>query len=91
MSNGVDFVDEYRTYLTRFEQQVGKYDFGTPAKWKGKLVKKLSYEEFEAKLGEYRKFDSVYREILQRGDTVSDAVIKLLRDRSAELLMEVEI
>jgi hypothetical protein len=91
MADRVDFVDEYRSYLARFDQQVGKYDFGMPAKWKGRLVKKLSYEEFEAKLGEYQKFDAVYREILQRGDTVSDAVIKLLRDRSAELLMEVEI
>ena len=91
MAETVDFVDEYRTYLQRFEQEVGKYDFGAPAKWKGRLVKKLSYEEFEAKLGEYQKFDAVYREILQRGDTVSDAVIKLLRDRSAELLIEAEI
>ena len=91
MADAVDFVDEYRSYLTRFEKEVGKYDFGAPAKWKGRLVKKLSYEEFEAKLDEYRKFDTVYRDILQRGDTVSDAVIKLLRDRSAELLIEVDV
>jgi hypothetical protein len=91
MADGVDFVDQYRTYLERFEQQVGNYDFGAPAKWKGRLVKKLSYEEFEAKLGEFLKFDAVYREILQRGDTVSDTVLRLLRDRSAELLLEVEI
>jgi hypothetical protein len=91
MAESVDFVDEYRKYLQKFEQQVGKYDFGMPAKWHGRLVKKLSYEEFESKLGEYQKFDAVYREILQRGDTVSDAVIKLLRDRSAELLIEAEI
>jgi hypothetical protein len=86
-----DLVDEYRAYLKRFEALAGKADFGAPAKWKGRLVSKLAYEEFEAKLAEYRKFDQVYQEILARGDTVSDAVLKLLRDRSAELLIDVEV
>jgi hypothetical protein len=88
MTEPGDLLEDYRKYLERFDKQVGNHDFGVPAKWKGRLVKKLSYEEYEVKLGEYHKFDVVYREILQRGDTVSDAVIKLLRDRSAELLIE---
>jgi hypothetical protein len=86
-----DVVSEYRTYLGRFDKDVGDVQVGTPAKWKGRLVKKLSYEEFEVKFAELRKFEAVYRDILGRGDTVSDAIMKLLRDRSTELLMETEL
>ncbi|HJZ85115.1 MAG TPA: hypothetical protein VKN99_08100 [Polyangia bacterium] len=83
-----DLIDEYREYLQRFDRLVGDVDFGTPAKWKGRLVTKLPYEQFEARFAEFKKFERVYQEIMERGDTVNDSLQKILRDRAAELLLD---
>jgi hypothetical protein len=83
-----DAVDEYRRYLERFEAAVGPSEFGTYAKYHGRLIKKLTYDEFEEKLGEYREVDKAYKEILDHGDTINDVLVKVLRERSDELLIE---
>jgi len=86
-----DLIDEYRAYLQRFDRLVGDVDFGTPAKWKGRLVTKLPYEQFETRWTELKKFESAYQEIMARGDTVNDSLQKVLRDRAAELLLETKL
>jgi len=83
-----DAVDEYRNYLERFEALVGPSDFGAYAKHKGRLIKKLTYDEFESKLGEYQEVDKAYREILANGDTINDVLVKVLRERADELLID---
>lgn len=84
-----DFVQEYRSYLDRFEKLMGgDVAFGSPAKWKGKLLAKLSYEQFESRWQEFVQFEAAYQQLLDRGDTMNDAMLKLLRDRSAELLLD---
>jgi hypothetical protein len=86
-----DLTSEYAAYQGRFDQLGGKgAAIGAPAKWKGRLVKKLSLDQFEGRLAEFHKLDVAYAEILERGDTINDAVIKLLRDRAAELLLDRE-
>jgi hypothetical protein len=88
---GYEFTlgDEYRHYLVRFEQLLGKARHGAPVIWKGRLVTRLVYEDFVQRFSEFEAAQKLYREILARGDTTNDAVLKLLRDRSAELLIEV--
>jgi len=83
-----DAVDEYRRYLERFETTVGPCDFGTYAKHRGRLIKKLTYDEFEERLVEYREVDKAYNEILEHGDTINDVLVKVLRERSDELLID---
>jgi len=83
-----DAVDEYRRYLERFDAKVGSSDFGAYAKHNGRLIKKLTYDEFETKLGEYHEVDRAYREILANGDTINDVLVKVLRERSDELLLD---
>jgi len=83
-----DAVDEYRRYLERFEALVGPSDFGVYAKHKGRLIKKLTYDEFEAKLREYNEVDRAYTSILEHGDTINDVLVKVLRERRDELLIE---
>jgi hypothetical protein len=83
-----DMVEEYRAYLQRFEQKLGACDFGEYAKHGSRLVKKLRYDEFEIKWREFREVTKAYDEILTRGDTINDVLVKVLRERSDELVLE---
>ena len=81
-------VDPYLDYLARFEESVGALSVGAYGKWKGRLVRKLGPDEFAAKHGELATLSSHYHKILERGDTLNDALTKLLRERQAELLID---
>ena len=78
----------YEAYLQRFEQLIGKLPVGTSAKWKGTLIRKLAPDEFDKKHGEWSTLARTYKTILERGDTLNDAITKLLRERQTELLLE---
>ena len=80
--------DPYLDYLARFAESVGALSVGAYGKWKGKLVCKLSPDEFATKHGELKTLHAHYHQILERGDTLNDALTKLLRERQAELLIE---
>jgi hypothetical protein len=80
--------DAYQGYLARFDSAVGPVEVGAYGKFHGRLVRKLSAAEFTAKHGEFAKLDVTYRGILERGDTINDAVVKLWRERRAELLID---
>lgn len=80
--------EAYLAYLARFEQQVGAIAVGAYGKWQGKLVRKLSEDEFAKRNAEFDNLDRTYRGILERGDTINDAVVRLWRERRAELLID---
>ncbi len=80
--------DPYLEYLARFDTLVGALAVGAYGKWKGQLVRKLSADEFKARHAEFTKLDSAYRGILERGDTINDAVVRMWRERRAELVIE---
>jgi hypothetical protein len=80
--------DDYLAYLARFEHQVGALAVGGYGKWKGRLVRKLAADEWKTKHGEYAKLNDAYLKILERGDTMNDAITKLLRERRSELLID---
>mgnify|MGYP001558474173 CR=1 FL=1 len=89
VSNGKsNLVEEYRLYLERFDSKIGPCEFGAYAKHEGKLIKKLRYDEFEPKWTEFQDVDRVFSEIMQRGDTINDALVRILRDGCAEFLLE---
>lgn len=83
-----DLVEEYRLYLVRFDTDLGPCDFGEHRKHKGRLIKKLRYDEFESKWNELQEVDKAYAQILERGDTINDVLVKILRERCDELIME---
>ena len=82
-----DLVGEYREYLGRFDKELGTGEFGDFVKHKGKLIKKLAYEEFESIYAEYHEVASAYFESMDRGDTINDIVVKLIRERAAQLIL----
>lgn len=83
-----DVVEEYRQYLERFDALFPGTEFGGYAKRGSRLIRKLRYEEFEPKWREYLQISKSYTGILERGDTINDVIVKLLRERSDELAID---
>ena len=87
-----DLVQEYRGYLERFDALAdGPTDFGAFLKHNGRLVKKLRYDEFEPLFKEYEEVAKAYFDSIDRGDTINDIVVKILRDRATELIKPVPV
>jgi hypothetical protein len=84
---GLDLRKEYGDYLARFDTEHGAIDFGGFVKHAGRLVKKRRFEEFEPLFREYFEVARQYFDSLERGDTINDLVVKLLRERASELLL----
>jgi hypothetical protein len=86
-----DAVDElhghYQAYLDRFEQEHGKVAPEAFVKVSGRLVKRLEFGVFETVFLEYRALMQRYRESIERGDTINDVVLRLLRDKAAQLAL----
>lgn len=82
-----DLADRYHQYLERWKRNAGDVPVGAFAKFQGKLIKKLSFEEFSPVLLEYLEMMTRYEESVERGDTINDVVLKVLRDQSAQLML----
>ena len=80
--------DPYQDYLARFEQKVGAVAVGSFGKFHGILVRKLAPDEFYKRATEFDTLDKTYRGIVERGDTINDAVVRMWRERRAELLID---
>lgn len=79
--------DRYDEYLARWESDVGPAEVGAFAKFRGRLIKKLSAEEFGPLVREYDTLAQRYLESVERGDTVNDVLVRLVRERAAALLV----
>ncbi len=86
-SDQVDVAKEYREYLARFDAEYAGSDFGVFVKHRGRLVKKMRADEFEPIYREFADIAKSYFDSLDRGDTINDVVVKLLRERAIELLL----
>jgi hypothetical protein len=83
-----DHLEDFRSYLTRFEGAAGEREFGDFVKFHGRLVKKLTYDEFCPRWEEFTKMKKLYDETFQRGDTINDAMVRVLKERAAELMLD---
>lgn len=86
MSQNQGTQQAYREYLERWEQDLGPFEVGAFVKFSGRLIKKMSEEEFAPVHQEYETLAKKYLESVARGDTVNDVVVRLLRDRAATLV-----
>ena len=84
----LDLPALYREYLTRFDRKLGAVEVGAFAKFEGKLIKKLAREDFEAAFLEYHEIAQRYYEGIERGDTMNDVVVKMLREKAAQLILD---
>lgn len=83
-----DLPAQYHDYLDRFASELGDVKVGAFAKYNGKLIKKLTFEEFTPAFLEYQEIAKRYTESLERGDTINDVVLRLLRERCANLVLK---
>ncbi len=82
-----DLPARYHEYLERFTAQVGDVKVGAFAKFNSKLIKKMTFEEFTPAFLDYAEMESRYREGIDRGDTINDVVLRLLREKAAGLVL----
>jgi len=82
-----DLADRYHDYLERWRREAGDVPIGTFVKYSGKLIKKLSFEEFTPVLMEYVEMATRYQETVERGDTINDLVLKIVREQAAKLML----
>jgi len=83
----VDIAKEYQDYLARFDSEYGDSELGVFVKHRGRLVKKMRLDEFEPVYREFSDIARSYFDSLDRGDTINDVVVKVLRERAIELLL----
>jgi hypothetical protein len=84
----LDIAALYLEYLARFDREVGAVDVGAFAKYQGRLIKKMGRDEFEPAFREYHDLAQRYADSLERGDTINDVTVKLLRDQAAKLILK---
>jgi hypothetical protein len=77
----------FEEYLERFAEIAGDHEFGAFVKHEGRLVKKLDREEFDALNGEYYELAKRYFESIDRGDTINDVVVRMIRQKATELFL----
>ncbi len=77
----------YQQYLDRVRAALGDVPLGAFAKFGGHLIRKLTAEEFQAADREYAELSRQYHDSIDRGDTVNDVVLRLIREKAAVLLL----
>jgi hypothetical protein len=78
----------YDAYHERVRANLGEVDVGGYAKVQGRLIKVLGLDEFERRYLEYQHVQQAFEQSMARGDTVNDAIVQVLRERAAELLLD---
>ena len=84
----LDLTALYREYLVRFDREVGAIQVGQFAKYQGKLIQKLARPDFDELFAEYHELAQHYYESIDRGDTINDVAVKLLREKAAQLILK---
>lgn len=82
-----DLPGRYTQYLDRFTREVGDVKFGEFVQYAGRAIRMLSFDEFSETYTEYHELLTRYQDSLERGDTVDDLMLKLMREQSANLVL----
>ncbi len=83
MSDAPDHDD----YLRRLDDAVGPVAHGEFRKHQSRLIRRLGADEYATAYREYVELAGHYLATLDRGDTVNDLVVKMIRDLAATLVL----
>ena len=81
----------YEEYLQRFFDALGPVAVGGFAKHNGQLIQKMTLDEFEVQRLEYEHVYATYELAMQRGDTINDMVVRMLREYAARLMQDTPV
>ncbi len=81
-----EYVDVYKRYLKKFDDQFGVVEFDQSVSNHGKLIRKLRYDEFIDKWKEFRQIEDYLREVMSKGATLNDEVNRTYDELSATVL-----
>jgi hypothetical protein len=81
-----DLIDIYRRYLSKFDELFGALGFDETVRNKGKLIKKLKYDDFIIKWNEFKKIEAYLKEVMSKGATLNDEVNRTYAELSATVL-----
>jgi hypothetical protein len=82
-----DLPARYQEYLERFSNSLGELPVGAFTKFGGRLIKKLTFEEFTPAFLDYLDMWTHYDDSVGRGDTIDDIVLSVLREKAANLVL----
>ncbi len=80
-------VSSYQDYLARLEAALGPLAPGEFGKHQGRLIQRMSPDEYAAAYREYMELASHYLDGVDRGDTVNDITVRLIRERAADVIL----
>ncbi len=81
-----DFRDIYHQYLAKFEDMFGKLEHDEPVQYRGKLIKKLRYDDFIGKWTEYKQIEEYLKEVMSKGATLNDEINRTYAELSTHVL-----
>ena len=81
-----NLTDVYSRYLRKSEKLFGGLDVGQVAQHRGKLIQKLSYDEFVEKWNEFKNLESYLCNVMSAGATLNDDIYKRYLELSALVL-----
>lgn len=84
----LDVLGRYHEYLERFAGELGSVEVGAFTKFGGRLIKKMTLEEFTPAFLEYTEITDRYYDSLDRGDTINDMVVRVMREKAANLILK---
>ena len=84
----LDVLGRYHEYLERFAGELGAVEVGAFTKFGGRLIKKMTLEEFTPAFLEYTEITDRYYDSLDRGDTINDMVVRVMREKAANLILK---
>lgn len=81
-----NFTDVYNHYLRKSEKLFGVLNVGQVARHRGKLIQKLSCEDFVEKWKEFKNLESYLRNVMSSGATLNDDIYRRYLELSALVL-----
>ena len=84
----LDLLGRYHEYLERFAGELGAVEIGAFTKFGGRLIKKLTLDEVRGAFLGYTDISDRYYDSLDRGDTINDMVVRVLREKAANLVLK---
>ena len=80
-------MDDFGQYQNRFDSLVGELNAGQYGQFRGRLIKRMSAEEFEAQLQTYEELGQKLESSMMSGDTIDDRLTTQIRAVEVNLVL----